>query len=150
MLGAFEPATLTHPAGNKNFRGTDSICPSRSRKSEHMKLTVTLTGQRTLTINLPDWPVIAWANDCSNGGSYLVVRRHRDDGDTLIYAMYLSRDLELRGGKRLPSSAGKTTVIETVKLVCDDMMAHFPDDHGGRRIFWRLMESCCRQLSRAL
>lgn len=81
-------ARHANPPGNKNFRGTGSICPSRGRKSERMKLTVTLTGQRTLTINLPDWPVIAWANDCSNGGSYLVVRRHRDDGDTLIYAMY--------------------------------------------------------------
>jgi hypothetical protein len=112
-----------------------------------MKLTVTLTGQLPLTICLPNWPVIAWAHDHSQGGgAYLVVRRQRDKAAVLIYALYLSKETELRGGKLLPAGASRAAVIDAINLIGDDMIAQLPDDHTGCRIFRRLMDSCCSQL----
>ena len=89
-----------------------------------MQRTITLTGAQPVRINEDAWPVIASARawdgrheqDSFRRGS-MFVRRHREDGRLLIYAVYTTQwegESDWRGGSIHPQGADPVSVVEAL------------------------------------
>lgn len=125
------------------------------------KLTITLTGRKSVTITKDDWPVVASASEKEYDNEYefqanqtaifkLTVRQHAD-GRALVYGVYTyetnypgSHNRYVRGGELLDKDAD---LPEAIHRVAAELELRMPDGEQWSKGYWpRLAHECTADL----